>query len=128
MPVAWAIASPQSSARGRRSRPRRPDKPGWSRQATLAALVVLGISSCPVLAQQLLLPRPVLVAQRSRSTPRPASASPAATSQRPAAADPASKSAANGCSLSLDQIQQVARGQVLRLGRGDCQMRFNTVR
>jgi hypothetical protein len=64
------------------------------------------------------------VAQLSKPNPRPASPPLVADPQNTAPAD----ATTNGCSLSIDQMNQVARGQVLRLGQGDCQMRFNTVR
>jgi hypothetical protein len=90
----------------------------------VAALVALAAGVAPaVSAQQRLHPLPAPVAQLAKPNPRPASPPPAADPQTAAPTTPA-----NGCSLSIDQMQQVARGQVLRLGQGDCQMRFNTIR
>lgn len=130
MAGAWAIARLASAAWGQRVWSCWPGQaPGRRWEPPLAALFALWAAAAPALAQQQRVPPPpTQLAQLSKPNPRPASAAPAAVPQNTGPASPANSSSTNGCSLSIDQMQQVARGQVLRLGHGDCQMRFNTVR
>lgn len=129
MPCAWAIARRPSAAGVQRAWFCRPGRlPGGRWKLPLATLVALCSGAAPAWTQQRLQPLPAQVAQLSKPNPRPASPPLVADPQNTAPANAANRSATNGCSLSIDQMNKVARGQVLRLGQGDCQMRFNTVR
>lgn len=89
-------------------------------------LVALWSGAAPAWAQQRVSPSPAWVAQVPKPSPRPAS--PALLDNPLSTAPDPAKRSTGGCSLSIDQMQRVARGQVLRLGQGDCQMLFNTIR
>jgi hypothetical protein len=129
MGSAWAIARLGSAAWGQRGWSCWPGRaPGQRWKVPVATLLALWAAAASAWAQQRVQPLPAQVAQLSKPNPRPASPPPATDPQTTAPANPANSSSTHGCSLSIDQMQQVARGQVLRLGQGDCQMRFNTVR
>lgn len=130
MACAWAIARLPSAAWGQRGRSCWPGHgPGRRWKPPLAALLALWAAGAPALAQQQRVqPLGTTVAQLSKPNPRSAPPAPPAVRQNTGPANPANRSSTNGCGMNIEQMQQVARGQVLRLGHGDCQMRFNTVR
>ncbi|MFN9695388.1 MAG: hypothetical protein ACK550_16595 [Synechococcaceae cyanobacterium] len=127
----WTIAGQPSASGGQRARPCRPGNRVQRRRwpVPLVALVALCSGAAPAWAQQRMSfpPFPVPGVQLAQAYPPPASVPPPGQSPSTAPANPANRST-TGCSLSIDQMQKVARGQVLRLGQGDCQMLFNTIR
>ncbi|MFN7899614.1 MAG: hypothetical protein ACK5N0_08115 [Synechococcaceae cyanobacterium] len=96
-------------------------------------MAVTLIAGCaPALAQRQVQPLPGKVLELSKPMPRSAIPPVGAytLSQRPAGtstpAPPPQET--ESCTLTLGQMERVARGQVVRLEQGDCVMKFNTVR
>ena len=110
--------------------------PGPGRKLALPLGVALGVGlfagSVPALAQRQVQPLPGKVLELSKPMPRTAAPPPGVTTpgRKPAATSPPAPTSqeAKGCNLTIGQMERVARGQVLRLGQGDCVMQFNTVR
>ena len=99
----------------------------------LAAGVSLFAASAPAaLSQRQVQPLPGKVLELSKPMPRAVTPPVGANtpSQRPAGSSPPASTTqeAGGCNLTIGQMERVARGQVLRLGQGECVMKFNTVR
>jgi hypothetical protein len=98
----------------------------------LAVAVTLIAGSVPALAQRHVQPLPGKVLELSKPMPRSTTPPVGANtlSQRPAKTPtPASTiQETQSCTLTIGQMERVARGQVVRLGQGDCVMKFNTLR